>query len=73
LLLRVGRPDEAVKVFEEHLLDRDPGFLACPDLPDLCQQAGDFERLQRLSRERNDPVGFLQAALKARAHEPPPC
>jgi tetratricopeptide (TPR) repeat protein len=66
LLLRVGRPSEAVEVFEQHLLDRDPGFLTCPDLADLCRQAGDFERLQRLSRERNDPVGFLQAALESR-------
>jgi hypothetical protein len=55
-----------VAVFEQHLLDRDPGFLTCPDLADLCRQAGDFERLQRLSRERNDPVGFLQAALESR-------
>jgi len=56
-----------VDVFEQHLLDRDPAFLSCPDLPQLCQQAGDFDRLQKLSRERNDPVGFLQAALARRA------
>jgi len=67
LLLRVNRPSEAVDVFEQHLLDRDPAFLSCPDLPQLCQQAGDFDRLQKLSRERNDPVGFLQAALARRA------
>jgi hypothetical protein len=66
LLLRVNRPSDAVKVFEQHLLDRDPAFLSCPDLAQLCQQAGDFDRLQRLSRERNDPVGFLQAALSRR-------
>jgi len=66
-LLRVNRPSEAVDVFEQHLLDRDPAFLSCPDLPQLCQQAGDFDRLQKLSRERNDPVGFLQAALARRA------
>ena len=63
LLLRVGRPNDAVEVFEQHLLDRDPAFLSCPDLAQLCQQACDFDRLQKLSRERNDPVGFLQAAL----------
>jgi len=70
-LLRLDRPGEAVKVFEQFLLDRDPSFLTCPDLPELCQRAGDFERLQKLSQERNDPVGFLQAALAAQ--EPPPC
>lgn len=62
-LLRLGRPNEAVQVFEQFLLDRDPSFLTCPDLPELCQRAGDFERLQQLSRQRDDPVGFLQAAL----------
>ena len=73
LLLRVGRPSEAIEVFEQFLLDRDPSFLSCPDLPELCRQAGDFERLQKLSRERNDPVGFLQAALEAHSKEPPAC
>jgi hypothetical protein len=73
LLLRVGRPGEAIEVFEQFLLDRDPSFLSCPDLPELCRQAGDFERLQKLSRERNDPVGFLQAALEAHSKEPPAC
>jgi hypothetical protein len=73
LLLRVGRPGEAIEVFEQFLLDRDPSFLSCPDLPELCRQAGDFERLQKLSRERDDPVGFLQAALDARPKEPPSC
>jgi hypothetical protein len=66
-LLRLDRPGEAVKVFEQFLLDRDPSFLTCPDLPELCQRAGDFERLKKVSRERNDPVGFLQAALARRA------
>jgi hypothetical protein len=66
LLLRVGRPGEAIEVFEQSLLDRDPSFLSCPDLPELCRQAGDFERLQKLSRNRNDPVGFLQATLLSR-------
>jgi hypothetical protein len=73
LLLRVGRPREAIEVFEQFLLDRDPSFLTCPDLPELCRQAGDFERLQKLSRERGDPVGFLQAALDARSKVPPAC
>jgi len=67
LLLRVGRPSEAVDVFEQNLLDLDPAFLSCPDLAQLCQQAGDFDRLQKLSRERNDPVGFLEAGLARRA------
>jgi hypothetical protein len=68
LLLRLDRPAQAIEVFEQFLLDRDPSFLSCPDLPELCRRAGDFERLQNLARERNDPVGFLQAALAA--HSP---
>jgi hypothetical protein len=66
-LLRLERPREAVEVFEQFLIDRDPAFLTCPDLPELCQRAGDFERLEHLARQRNDPVGFLQAALARRA------
>lgn len=63
LLLRINRPAEAVKVFEQFLSRSDPNYLACPDYSQLCRLAGDFDKLRQLARERQDPVAFLEAAL----------
>ena len=65
LLLRIGRPAEAVDVAVERLKDADPQFLACPNVLQLCQIAGDYQRLAELARERNDLLSFAAATLQA--------
>ncbi len=65
LLLRIGRPDAAVDVAVEHLQDADPQFLACPNVLQLCQIAGDYRRLAELARERNDLLSFAAATLQS--------
>jgi len=64
-LLRLQRPQEAIEVFEQHLRDADPQYLSCPNLTQLCQIAGDYERLRNVARERNDVLSYLAGHLLA--------
>ena len=62
-LLRLKRPQEAIEVFEQHLMESDPQYLTCPNLTQLCQIAGDHERLRRVARGRNDVLSYLASYL----------
>ncbi len=62
-LLRLKRPQEAIEVFERHLTETDPQYLSCPNLTQLCQIAGDHERLRRVARGRNDVLSYLASYL----------
>lgn len=70
LLLRIDRPTEAIDVAVEHLKDADPQFLACPNVLQLCQIAGDYSRLAELARERNDLLSFAAATLQSALARP---
>ena len=63
LLCRVDRLDEALQVAEQHLTNLDPstGF----SFAELCHKAGRLDVLQKVSRERDDLVGFTAALLEA--------
>lgn len=65
LLVRIGRPDEAADVALEHLGKADPQFLTCPNALQLCQMAGDYGRLEAVSRERRDLLSFAAARMQA--------
>ena len=67
LLVRVGRPAEAADVAVEHLSDADPQFLTCPNALQLCQMAGDYERLADVSRNRSDLLSFAAATMQEQA------
>lgn len=64
LLVRIGRPGEAADVAMEHLSNADPQFLTCPNALQLCQMAGDYERLAEVSRERRDLLSFAAATMQ---------
>ncbi len=64
LLARVGRYREAADAFLAYLSDADPSQLMCPPLYELCQEAGDFERLSELARARGDLLPFVSAAIQ---------
>jgi hypothetical protein len=64
LLARLGRFQEAIEVSIEHL-EPGPDPLACPSLIQLCQLAGEFGQLRKLTRERGDLLNFTAAALQA--------
>jgi hypothetical protein len=65
LLARLGRYQEAIAVSLDHLRDVDPNQLFCPSVFELCQAAGDYDRLRSLARERGDLLHFAAAALEA--------
>jgi len=63
LLVRRERYQEAMEISIEHLGGLPPNQLACPTLFQLCQLAGDSERLMGLARERGDLLSFAAGAI----------
>ena len=59
LLLKLGRYSEAIQASLEYLGDGDPALFQ------MCQTAGDFERLAQLARERDDLLAFTAAMVQA--------
>ena len=70
LLVRIGRMGDALDVALEHLSEADPQFLTCPNPLQLCQMAGDFDRLAELSRGRRDLLSFAAATMQAGIPQP---
>lgn len=66
MLLRLNRPTEAIRVYEEFLSGTNPAYLSCPTLLQLCRIAGDFERIKQIAELEGDPVQYT-AALIAQA------
>ncbi len=67
LLARLGRYPEAIDVALEHLADADPAQLTCPSVMQLCQTAGDWERLRKIARERGDLLSFAAGAVESQS------
>jgi hypothetical protein len=64
LLVRHERYQEAIQILLEHLSGVPANQLACPTLFQLCQLAGDSERLKKLARERGDLLSFAAGAIQ---------
>jgi hypothetical protein len=64
LLVRRERYRGAVEVSLEHLSGIVQDQLACPSLFQLCQLAGDAQRLKELARERGDLLSFAAGAVQ---------
>jgi hypothetical protein len=65
LLVRRERYQEAMQISMEHLSGIAPDLLAGPTLFQLCQLAGDSERLKELARERGDLLSFAAGAIQS--------
>jgi hypothetical protein len=65
LLLKFGKIDDAIDVAAAHLAGIPETALACPSLGELCQKAGQSDRLARVSREQGDLVTFTAARLQS--------
>jgi hypothetical protein len=65
LLARLGRLDEAIDVAAERLAGLPESSLFCPGLSQLCQRAGQPDRLARIARDRGDLVHYAAAILQA--------
>lgn len=69
LLVRLGRLDEAIEIAAAYLSGQQDSSLFCPNLAQLCQQAGKPGRLAELARDRADAVNYT-AALLLLGHSP---
>jgi hypothetical protein len=67
LLLRLGRPAEALAVARRHLTTADPRHLSCPGVLELCQRAGDFGTFAEAAREQGDAVHYLAGLIAAKS------
>jgi hypothetical protein len=65
LLLRIGRPEQALEIARKYLQGADERQLSCPTIPELCRRLKDYQALAEVSRERNDPVNFMAGLILA--------
>jgi hypothetical protein len=65
LLLRLGRPKEALAAARRYLTTADPRHLSCPGVLELCQRAGDFGAFAEVAQEQGDAVHFLAGLIEA--------
>jgi hypothetical protein len=68
LLVRRERYGDAVEISLEHLSGIPGNQLACPSLFQLCQLAGDSERLKQFARKRGDLLSFAAGAIEANGY-----
>lgn len=67
LLVRLERYREALEVSLERLPGAHASEISCPTAQQLCELAGDFNRLAELARERGDVLTYVAAHLEAAA------
>lgn len=63
LLVRLERYEEAIDVSLRYLSDIPAAQLGCPTALQLCQMAGNWERLRQVARGQGDLVSFTAALL----------
>lgn len=64
LLVRLNRLDQAIEVSAEHLAALPEAALMCPSVAQLCQRAGQPDRLARIARQHGDLVNYAAAILQ---------
>jgi hypothetical protein len=65
LLVRLGRPGEALAVARKYL-SKAEGRLSCPGVGELCEKVKDYRALAEVARERGDAVHYLAGLIAAR-------
>jgi hypothetical protein len=65
--VRLERYQEALELSLERLPGAHASEIACPTAQQLCELAGDFDRLATLARERGDVLTYVAAHLEAAA------
>jgi hypothetical protein len=66
LLLRIGRPQEALETSRRFLTRLGETRLSCPSFVELCQQTGNYQALADVAREQGNPVNYLAGLIAAR-------
>lgn len=65
LLVRIGRPGEAVEVASKRLVGVPDSLLTCPPIAELCQRSGKLDRLAEAAVRMKHPVHYLAARLQS--------
>ena len=65
LLLKLGRQKDALDIAKKYLAGENRQ-LSCPNVYELCQQAGDFAGLAEAARLRGDGVNYLAGLIAAK-------
>jgi len=63
LLLRIGRPAEALEVSKKLLSKSDGAQLSCPNLYDLCERTKNYKTMAEIAREQDNPVQYMAGLL----------
>ena len=63
LLLRIGRPAEALEISRKYLTAPREMRYSCPSFVELCQQTHAFDALAEVAKEQGNPVNFVAALL----------
>ena len=71
LLAQVGRPEDAIAVYIEHLKAAPGPLSVCPSLLQLSALAGDYSQLLETAREKDDLLQFGLGLVKRAASSEP--
>jgi hypothetical protein len=63
LLVRLNRLDAAIELASDYLAGTPDGSLFCPGVAQLCQRAGDPQKLAAIARDHHDLVNYTAALL----------
>jgi hypothetical protein len=66
LLLRLGRPGEALDASRKLLAPLGELRLSCPSFVELCQQTGNYRALAEVAREQGNAVNFVAGLIAER-------
>ncbi len=66
LLMRLGRPEEALQIVKQYLAPLGDLRLSCPSLIELCQQTHRYDVLAEVSREQGNLVNYVAGLIASR-------
>ena len=64
LLAQVGRPEDAIATYVEHLKDISGPLSICPSLLELSARANDYSQLLETARDKGDLLQFGLGLVK---------
>ena len=64
-LVRLRRYDEAIQASLEYFPDPNQASMNCPSVLQLCQIAGDHQKLRTVALERGDRIGFAAGLIQS--------
>jgi tetratricopeptide (TPR) repeat protein len=70
LLYRIGRYQDAMEAYEKYLKDQRSPPTAAPTLFELSECAGDFSKLLKLAKEKDDLLQYTAGLVQTAGSQP---